>query len=49
MEILVDYARNNNLYMSGGSDYHDKLKPDIEIGIGRGNLNIKKDIIKEWV
>lgn len=47
MEMLVDYARNNNLYISGGSDYHGKLKPDIGIGIGKGNLNIQKDIIKE--
>lgn len=49
MEMLVDYARNNNLHISGGSDYHGKLKPDIEIGIGKGNLNIQKDIIKEWI
>ena len=29
--ILVDYAKNNNLYISGGSDYHGNPKPDIEI------------------
>ncbi len=48
-DILVEYARKNNLYISGGSDYHGKPKPDIEIGIGRGNLNISKDLIKEWI
>lgn len=48
-DILVEYARKNNLYISGGSDYHGKLKPDIEIGIGRGNLNISKEIIEEWI
>lgn len=48
-DILVEYARKNNLYISGGSDYHGKTKPDIEIGIGRGNLNISKEIIKEWI
>lgn len=48
-DILVEYARNNNLYISGGSDYHGNPKPDIEIGIGRGNLNISKKIIEEWV
>lgn len=47
-DILVDYARKNNLYISGGSDYHGNSKPDIEIGIGRGNLNISKEIIEEW-
>ncbi len=48
-DILVEYARKNNLYISGGSDYHGKPKPDIEIGIGRGNLNISKELIEEWI
>ena len=48
-DILVEYARNNNLYISGGSYYHGNPKPDIEIGIGRGNLNISKEIIEEWI
>ena len=48
-DILVEYARKNNLYISGGSDYHGNPKPDIEIGIGRGNLNISKEIIEEWL
>lgn len=48
-DILVEYARKNNLYISGGSDYHGKPKPDIEVGIGRGNLNISKELIEEWI
>ena len=48
-DILVDYARINNLYISGGSDYHGSPKPDIEIGVGRGNLNVSKEIIEEWI
>ena len=48
-ELLVNYARNNNLYISGGSDYHGKLKPDIEIGVGKGDLDISKDYVKEWI
>lgn len=47
--MLVEYARKNNLYISGGSDYHGNPKPDIEIGVGRGNLNISKEIIEEWI
>ena len=46
--ILVDYANNNKLYISGGSDYHGESKPDIEIAIGRGDLNISKEIL-EWL
>ena len=45
---LVNYAKNNELYISGGSDYHGDSKPDIEIGIGRGDLNISKEIL-EWL
>ena len=49
MEILVEYAKNNNLYISGGSDYHGHKKPDINIGVGRGDLNISKDYIEKWI
>ena len=48
-KLLVKYARQNKLYLSGGSDYHGKKKPDIEIGIGKGTLQIEKEIIEEWV
>ena len=48
-DILITYAKENNLFISGGSDYHGKIKPNIDIGIGKGNLNISSDIIKQWV
>lgn len=44
-DILVHYAKNNNLCISGGSDYHGSSKPDIEIGVGKGDLNIQKEIL----
>lgn len=46
--ILARYAKNNNLYISGGSDYHGSSKPDIEIGVGRGDLSISKEILN-WL
>ena len=48
-EVLVEYARKNHLYISGGSDYHGTPKPDIQIGAGRGSLDIPKELIEEWV
>jgi len=48
-ELLVKYAKENNLYISGGSDFHGKTKPDIQIGIGRGSLKIPKQLIEEWI
>ncbi len=47
--ILVEYAKKNNLYISGGSDYHGSKKPNIEIGTGDGNLKISRKMIEEWI
>lgn len=44
INILVDYARKNNLFISGGSDFHGDKKPNIYIG----SLNIPKEYIEEW-
>ena len=48
INILVDYARKNNLFISGGSDFHGDKKPNIYIGTGAGSLNISKEYIEEW-
>ena len=47
-ETLKDYCKKNNLFMSGGSDCHGEKKANIKIGIGYGNLNINKKILKDW-
>ena len=46
--VLVNYAKNNNLYISGGSDFHGDKKPNNDIGTGNGSLNIPKEYIEEW-
>ncbi len=43
---INDYADKNNLYKSGGSDYHGKLKPGIKLGL---NLEIEDEIITPWI
>lgn len=48
IDILIDYARKHNLYISGGSDFHGDKKPNIEIGKGAGSLTIPKEYIEEW-
>lgn len=47
-KTLKKYCRDNNLFMSGGSDCHGDKKADRKIGIGYGNLNIDKEILKSW-
>lgn len=48
VELLIDYARKHNLYISGGSDFHGDKKPHIQIGKGAGSLSIPKEYIEEW-
>lgn len=48
IETLINYSVKNNLYISGGSDYHGSKKPNIEIGTGAGTLKIPKEYIEEW-
>lgn len=41
-EQMLDYfeiAQQLRLFVSGGSDFHGKNKPDIRLGVGKGNLN----------
>ncbi len=45
---LLEFCKKNNLYTSGGTDFHGKRKPSIEIGIGKGNLKIPDNIIEAW-
>lgn len=44
-KFLVNYCKQHNLLMSGGTDYHGKTKPNIQIGVGKGNLCITKQLI----
>lgn len=46
---LVEICEKYNLYKSGGSDYHGSNKIDINMGTGKGNLNISKEVTKDWL
>jgi 3',5'-nucleoside bisphosphate phosphatase len=43
---LLNICEEHKFLISGGSDYHGKNKPNVDIGIGFGNLSIPDDIIK---
>ena len=41
-------ARSLGLLLSGGSDYHAKMKPHIELGSGiNGNLTVPYEVLAE--
>lgn len=42
---LRSMALSKGLLVSGGSDFHGVVKPDIFIGIGRGNLKIPEKLL----
>lgn len=44
-EAHLKLAEKYKLFVTGGSDFHGSLKPDIEIGTGRGNLNIPYQLL----
>ncbi len=45
---LIKLCNERNLFISGGSDFHGKIKPDVDIGVGYGNMQIPDDIIDNW-
>ena len=45
---LIKLCNERNLFISGGSDFHGKIKPDVDIGVGYGNMQIPDDIIDSW-
>jgi hypothetical protein len=46
-EGLADLARRHGLVATGGSDHHGTYKPDLQVGVGRGDLNVPDDILEE--
>lgn len=45
IQDLRSIALSKNLLVSGGSDFHGAVKPDISIGTGRGNLSIPQKLL----
>lgn len=47
-ERLINICKENNKFISGGSDYHGDNKKTISLGTGEGNLDVPINIIN-WV
>ena len=49
-EKLKQITRKHNKFISGGTDYHAKSKPNIMIGTGiNNNINIDESLISNWI
>lgn len=49
IENLKQFCKEKGLYMSGGSDFHGARKENHNLGTGRGDLVIPKEILSDWI
>jgi predicted metal-dependent phosphoesterase TrpH len=42
----LDLARKYSLLVTGGSDFHGAVKPDVRLGIGEGNLRVPDEVLE---
>jgi predicted metal-dependent phosphoesterase TrpH len=49
IQEMLKFARNNALVVSGGSDFHGSVKPEIQLGTGRGKLNVPDQVYFDLV
>lgn len=48
-KYLLNYCSEHNLYSSGGSDYHGKLKPTVKMGESIPGIKIPYHILEPWL
>jgi hypothetical protein len=42
-------AQHHNLLMTGGTDFHGAIQPQIEIGSGRGDLHVPYELYEKLI
>jgi hypothetical protein len=48
-QTMIQFARENTMVVSGGSDFHGTVKPDLHLGSGKGDLDIPDQVYKDLV
>ena len=48
-QLFAELARRHKLLMTGGTDFHGSIHPEIEMGSGKGNLNIPYDLYQKLI
>jgi 3',5'-nucleoside bisphosphate phosphatase len=46
---FIDIARRHNLIMTGGTDFHGSMKPDVQMGFGNGNFNVPCELYDKLI
>ena len=47
--LFAELAKRHDLLMTGGSDFHGAIQPDIEMGSGRGDLIVPFELFKKLI
>ena len=48
-QSMIQFARENTMVVSGGSDFHGTVKPDLQLGSGKGDLDIPDQVYTDLV
>lgn len=49
IRLFQDIAERYNLILTGGTDFHGAIKPDIEMGYGRGNFSVPYTLFEKLI
>jgi predicted metal-dependent phosphoesterase TrpH len=47
--LFAELARRHDLLLTGGTDFHGSIHPDIEMGSGKGNLSVSYEIYEKLI
>ena len=47
--LFAELARRHDLLLTGGTDFHGSIHPDIEMGSGKGNLSIPYELYQKLI
>ena len=48
-QLFAELARRHDLLMTGGTDFHGSIHPEIEMGSGKGNLSIPYELYQQLI
>jgi predicted metal-dependent phosphoesterase TrpH len=47
--LFAELAQRHDLLMTGGSDFHGAIHPDIKMGSGKGNLSVSYELYEKLI
>ena len=48
-QYLLRICEEQNYYISAGTDYHGNNRKGVELGTGKGNMKVEKNVIEAWI